>query len=73
MLALDDVDRLACQLTTWDRDTLTARFRAYPSRFPVDLTPEFLDGLSLDRLRHLFLALCLQNQRLPDAAAALAA
>ena len=39
---------------------------AYPSRFPVDLTADYLRGQSADRLRHLFFAVCVQNRRLPD-------
>ncbi len=72
-MPLEQIDRLICQLTEWDRDTLVTRFLSYPSRFPVDATPEFLAALSVDRLRHVFLALCLQNGRLPDPVAALAA
>jgi len=28
-------------------------------------TPEFIEGLSLERLRHIFVALCLQAQQVP--------
>ncbi len=55
-------------MSAWDRETLVAEMRSYPSRFPVDLTAEFLADLPVDRLRHLFFALCVQNQRLPAAA-----
>ena len=68
MLSPDEVDRLLCQLAEWDGDTLVRQFLAYPSRFPVDATPEFLRGQTTDRLRHIFFALCLQNRRLPAAA-----
>ena len=29
-------------------------------------TPEFLDSLSVDRMRHVFVAMCLQNKIAPD-------
>ena len=38
--------------------------------FLGDFTPDFLGQLSVDRLRHIFLAMCLQNQHLPEMNAA---
>ena len=73
MLSSDDLDRLICLLATWERDDLVAGFGRYPSRFPVDVTPAFLASLSVDRLRHLLLAVCVQNQRLPEPAGSAAA
>ncbi len=73
MLANDQVDELLCLLATWDRQTLASEFMSFQSHFPVDFTPEFLSGLSVDRLRHIFFAMCVQNQRLPEGAMALAA
>jgi hypothetical protein len=71
MLATDQVDELICLLATWDRQTLTHHFQNFDSKFPVDFTSEYLSQVSVDRLRHLFLAMCLQNQKLPyDAMAA---
>jgi hypothetical protein len=72
MLANEQVDELICTLATWDRQTLTHEFMAFDSRFPVDFTPEYLSELSVDSLRHIFLAMCVQNQRLPDGAMAMA-
>ena len=66
MLSLDDLDRLICRLATMDRTTLVDRLGSYPSRFPVDLAPDFLAGLTADRIRHLFFAICVQNGRLPE-------
>jgi hypothetical protein len=66
MLAHEQVDELICLLATWDRQTLASEFMAFQSRFPIDLTPDFLSKLSVDRLRHIFLAMCVQNQRLPE-------
>ena len=34
--------------------------------FPVDFTPDYLTAQSIDRLRHIFLAMCLHCQRLPE-------
>jgi hypothetical protein len=68
MLASEQVDDLICRVATWDRDTLTRQFQTFRSSFPIDFTPEFLSDLTVDRLRHVFLAVCLQNQKLPEAA-----
>ena len=61
----EQVDQLLCTLACWDRETLVRQMLVYPSRFPVDLTPEYLRSQSADKLRHVFFALCLQNRRLP--------
>ena len=34
--------------------------------FPLDFTEQFLSQTSLDRLRHIFVALCLQQQHVPS-------
>lgn len=66
MLASDQIEELICVLSTWDRDTLVSQFTAFRGSFPVDFTPEFMTGLPVEKLRHVFLALCLQNQRMPS-------
>lgn len=68
MLASEQVDELICVLATWDRETLTHQFLNFDSKFPLDITPQFLSQMSDDRLRHVFLAVCLQNQKLPEGA-----
>jgi hypothetical protein len=68
MLAADQVEELITVLSSWDRATLINRFIAFRSNFPVDCSTDFLGTLDVDRLRHIFLALCLQNQRLPELA-----
>ena len=70
MPAHDPVDDLICLIATWDHETLKRQFLAFRGSFPVDLTPAFMDTLSVDRLRHIYLALCLQNRRPPTMAVA---
>jgi hypothetical protein len=65
MLASEQVEEMICVLASWDRDTLISQFLAFRSSFPVDFTPEFLSQLPVEKLRHVFLAMCLQNQRFP--------
>ena len=66
MLASEQIEELICVLASWDHPTLIAQFQRFRSSFPVDCTDEFLSQLPVEKLRHVFLALCLQNQRLPD-------
>jgi hypothetical protein len=66
MLASDQIEELICVLSTWDRQMLISQFHAFRSSFPVDFTAEFLNQTPVEKLQHLFLALCLQNQRLPE-------
>jgi hypothetical protein len=74
MLQAQQVEELICLVSVLDRSTLIRQFGEFPARFPVDFTPSFLESLPVDRVRHLFLALCLQCQHLPrlDAGAAAA-
>ena len=70
MPANTDVDSMICLIASWDHQTLKQQFLTFDSSFPVDLTPAFMDALSVDRLRHIFLALYLQNRRPATMAAA---
>ena len=67
MLASDQIEEVICLLASWDRQTLIHEFLAFHSDFPVDVTPEYLSKLSDDHIRHVFMALCVQNQRGPEA------
>ena len=69
MLPAEQVEELIGLLASWDHPTLVTRFRQFRSNFPIDCSDEFLFSLDADRLRHIFLALCLQNKRLPETVA----
>ena len=66
VLQTSQIENLISLVSSLDRDALIEQFHAYRATFPVDLTPEFLNRLPLERLRHIFVAMCLQNQRLPQ-------
>ena len=68
MLEASQVEELICVVSAMDRTALVGQFRAYRAGFPVDLTDEFLQTVPLDRLRHIFVALCLQCQHVPELA-----
>ncbi len=73
MLEADQVEELICLVSAMDRPALASQFRAYRATFPVDFTDEFLRTAPVDRLRHIFVALCLQCQHVPQLAASEAA
>jgi hypothetical protein len=49
-----------------DRQAIIEQFRTFRGSFPIDFTAEFLRHVPLERLRHLFVALCLQQQQMPE-------
>ena len=68
MLDACHVEELICLAAAMGREALTERMLQFRGVFPVDFTPSFLDGLSTERLRHVYVALCLQCNQIPDAA-----
>ena len=57
-----DLEHLIEQIPQLDRDACTVYLRRF--RQPrLDFTDEYLDCLSLDRLRHVLLAACLQAKQ----------
>lgn len=66
MLEASQVEELICLVSAMDRPALVRQFREYRGNFPVDFTDEFLDRTPLERLQHIFVALCLQCQHVPD-------
>jgi hypothetical protein len=66
MLCSEQIEELITLVAAMDHRTLVERFRTYPARFPIDFTDDFLRRTPLDRLRHIFVAMCLQNQRMPQ-------
>lgn len=50
------VQRVAVELAGLGREELKPRLLDFPSRTRLDFTPEFLDTLTTEQLRHLLLA-----------------
>ncbi|OPX25007.1 MAG: hypothetical protein B1H04_00920 [Planctomycetales bacterium 4484_123] len=48
------------EVATMDRQGLIKAILTVKCTFPVDLTEEFLQGLSIERLRHIYQALSLR-------------
>lgn len=66
MLQAQQIEELISLVGAMEKATLIERIRAFRAPFPVDFTREFLETQSLDRLRHLYLALCLHAQQTPE-------
>ena len=66
MLQSHQIDDLIALVSALDREALIEQFHCYRASFPIDFTDDFLHSMPLDRLRHIFVALCLQTQRMPN-------
>jgi hypothetical protein len=66
MLQSHQVEELISLVSALEKPALVRHFEAYQANFPVDFTPEFLGSQPVDRLRHLFVALCLHTQKMPE-------
>ena len=66
MLMPHQIEELIVLVGAMDRPTLARQFGEFRAGFPLDFTPEFLRSASLDRLRHIYVALCLQCQQMPQ-------
>jgi hypothetical protein len=60
------VEELVCLVARMDRSTIARKLRDFRGGFPVDFTPSFIETTDLERLRHIFLALCLQARQMPE-------
>jgi hypothetical protein len=47
---------MATSIATLDRDEVKSRLKHFKGRFRLDFTDDYLDKLSVDRLRHILLA-----------------
>ena len=66
MLQCDQIEELMCLVSALDRDALVRQFECYRASFPLDFSAEFLHAAPLERLQHIFVAICLQSQRMPE-------
>jgi hypothetical protein len=66
MMASDQVEELICLVAAMHRDDVIHHIRDYRATFPLDFTNDFLATVPLERLRHIFIALCLEQQHVPS-------
>jgi hypothetical protein len=65
MLMPSQIEELISLVSSLDRQGLIRQFEQYQAAFPLDFTPDFLRSTPLDRLKHIFVAVVLQSQRMP--------
>ncbi len=66
MMHPDQIEELICLISSLDRPTLIHQLLEFQADFPVDFSGKFLDGQTVERLRHLLFALCVQSRQMPD-------
>jgi hypothetical protein len=69
MLQSHQLEELISLVAGLDRPALVDQFRSFRATFPIDFSREFLESQPVDRLRHLFLALCIEQQKMPETCA----
>jgi hypothetical protein len=62
MASREYFDREATSIAALGRHELERRIRNFRGRFRLDFTQDYLNGLSVDRLRHILLA-AIMNSR----------
>jgi hypothetical protein len=66
MLQSHQLEELISLVSGLDRPALVNQFENFRATFPLDFSREFLESQSVDRLRHIFVALCIEQQRMPE-------
>jgi hypothetical protein len=61
----DQIDALIVLVAGLDRAAVSQHIQAYPARFPIDFTDEYLDRQPTERLKHLLVAMCLTHKQMP--------
>ena len=68
MLEAHQIEELITLACAMDGTAIKRQLVGFRGEFPLDFTPEFLDTLPVERLRHIYVALCLQVQKIPTSA-----
>ncbi|HET6247846.1 MAG TPA: hypothetical protein VFE47_09120 [Tepidisphaeraceae bacterium] len=66
MMQADQVEEMLCLISSLDRPALMHQLIEFRADFPVDFSTEFLECQTVERLRHLLFALCMQSQHIPQ-------
>lgn len=56
-----DIERITVGVASMNREAVKQELLQFEGRFKLDFTEDYLESLSLDRLRHILLAAKLQN------------
>jgi len=66
MLQSEQIEELLCLVSALGRERLIEQFKCYRANFPLDFSEAFLRDAPLERLQHIFVAICLQSQQMPE-------
>jgi hypothetical protein len=56
MVARENLEQTANSIAALERDELKRRITGFRGRFKLDFTEDYLNSLTVDRLRHILLA-----------------
>lgn len=56
MVARESLEQTATSIAALERDELKRRIKGFRGRFKLDFTEDYLNSLTVDRLRHILLA-----------------
>jgi hypothetical protein len=57
----EPLERLTVTIASLGKDEVKTKIKTFHGRFRLDFSEEYLEGLSLDRLRHILLAAMMTN------------
>ena len=63
MSSKHSLEEVAVAINSLDREAIKRRIKNFKGRFKLDFTDQYLDTLSIDRLRHILLAAFLTNSK----------
>ena len=67
-MVVGQMEELALKLSGMDRTGLISALHALNCDFPIDFTEKYLNSISLERLKHVVLAVSLHAHNLADSA-----
>jgi hypothetical protein len=62
MIARESLEQTATSIAALERDELKRRIKGFRGRFRLDFTEDYLNSLTVDRLRHILLAALVNAQ-----------
>ncbi len=62
MIARESLEQTATSIAALERDELKRRIKGFRGRFRLDFTEDYLNSLTVDRLKHILLAALVNAQ-----------
>jgi hypothetical protein len=58
-----DFEKMCCDIAVMNKKEVKSRLLHFPGRLKLDFTEDYLDGLTVERLRHILLAALMVDMR----------